>query len=654
LKVLVDIETRSHADLPAVGAYRYAKDPTTEILMCAVTTATPGDPVYLWVNPKYEDAGVQSDPEALALMEQADLVYAHNAPFEQPVMAATGFQPEIPLAKWRCTMAMARMAGLPESLDKCAKMLELEAQKDARGKALIRLFSLPQDSGTFVEPASRPEEWKEFCEYCRRDVEVEREIYNKLKGMFDFQSINLKTWLFTLRMNEVGIPVNVPALTTAKRIIDEVSRDAIVEFRGLTGLNLTQRDKVRAWLQNESGIRIPDMQADTLAELREMEISRRAKRAVELYIQLSFAAVKKVSTMLDWQCNGRIHGVFKFYGTGTGRWSAGGPQIQNVKKPTPAMRPITREAYAALCDGVTAAEMNAVYGDPIEVIASCIRHFVHIPGVRMLDADYNAIEARIACWLGGEKEALQAYVEGRDRYRAMAAKIFGVPEKQVTSDQRDLGKQAILGLSYGMGMAKFASSCEQRGMTIDSALAERAVKTFRVTHPGIQRVWKVLDGLCQDAVRHKYSQSTVVRFGNNTIPMGVGIEYLPGTTKFYLTITLPSGRKLAYLDPSIMAGELTYWGQLPMAVAFGRIKLYGAKIFENICQAIAADLMSHGAQTAEDEWMQPFALIHDQALAIHSDGVTPDQFASALQSLPPWAAGLPLKAEAKSVPYYAK
>jgi DNA polymerase len=103
-----------------------------------------------------------------------------------------------------------------------------------------------------------------------------------------------------------------------------------------------------------------------------------------------------------------------------------------------------------------------------------------------------------------------------------------------------------------------------------------------------------------------------------------------------------------------MAGELTYWGQLPMAVAFGRIKLYGAKIFENICQAIAADLMSHGAQTAEDEWMQPFALIHDQALAIHSDGVTPDQFASALQSLPPWAAGLPLKAEAKSVPYYAK
>jgi DNA polymerase len=637
-----------------VGAYRYANDPTTEILMCAVTALGVGsEPVYLWVNPKFANAGVRSDPEALQYLEAADEIYAHNAPFEQPVMEATGFEPRIPLHKWRCTMAMARMAGLPESLEKCAKMLELDVQKDARGKGLIRLFSLPQENGEFVDPASEPEEWKNFADYCRRDVQVEREIYTQLKGMFDFDAGNLDTWLFTMRMNEIGIPVNVPALSTAKRIIDEVSRSALAEFRELTGLNLTQRDKVRLWLQRESGTKVPDMQAETLGELSQTMVNPKAKRAIQLYIQLSFAAVKKVDTMLDWVCpDGRIHGVFKFYGTGTGRWSAGGPQIQNVKKATPTMRRLTPDAYRALCDGITAEEMNAVYGEPIEVIASCIRHFIHVPGSRMLDADYNAIEARIACWLGGETEALQDYVLGRDRYRAMAAKIFSVPENRVTSDQRDLGKQAILGLSYGMGMAKFSLSCEQRGITIDPALSEKAVKTFREAHRGIWKTWSTFDSLCRDALTN--NMGTTIRLGKHGIRMAFKIQWLQGTKKKYLTITLPSGRKLAYLDPAIENGEITYWGQLPMSVAFGRIKLYGAKIFENVCQAIAADLMAHGARTAEAERMTPFALIHDQALAIHSDGVTPQQFASALQSLPPWAQGLPLKAEAKSVAYYAK
>ena len=218
----------------------------------------------------------------------------------------------------------------------------------------------------------------------------------------------------------------------------------------------------------------------------------------------------------------------------------------------------------------------------------------------MLDADYNAIEARIACWLGGETEALQDYVLGRDRYRAMAAKIFSVPENRVTSDQRDLGKQAILGLSYGMGMAKFSLSCEQRGITIDPALSEKAVKTFREAHRGIWKTWSTFDSLCRDALTN--NMGTTIRLGKHGIRMAFKIQWLQGTKKKYLTITLPSGRKLAYLDPAIENGEITYWGQLPMSVAFGRIKLYGAKIFENVCQAIAADLMAHGARTAEAEF----------------------------------------------------
>ena len=143
--------------------------------------------------------------------------------------------------------------------------------------------------------------------------------------------------------------------------------------------------------------------------------------------------------------------------------------------------------------------------------------------------------------------------------------------------------------------------------------------------------------------------------------VAVSTNFVAGNGVQYVQVELPSGRKLNYRSPMLQAEpgspgrqQFTYYGQIPMSQQWGQIKLYGAKLFENICQAVAADLMSYGAQKAEERWMAPFALIHDQALAIQQEGQTADQFAAALQELPPWAAGLPLKAEAKSVNYYSK
>jgi hypothetical protein len=353
----------------------------------------------------------------------------------------------------------------------------------------------------------------------------------------------------------------------------------------------------------------------------------------------------------------RMRGVFKFHGTGTGRWSAGGPQIQNAKKATPAMRPVTKEAYAAICRGASAKEIDAVYGNPVEVISSCIRHFVHKPDARMLDADYNAIEARIACWLCDDKEALDEYRKGVDRYRRMAALIFSVAESAVTPDQRDLGKQAILGLSYGMGAEKFRTSCQLKGIEISEELAERAKVAFRTKHSRMTQMWSELDYALGEATKNFIA---TIRVGSKP-QIIVTSDWLSANGVKYVRVELPSGRKLSYRLPTIQADpgfpgrqQFTYYGQIPMSQQWGQIKLYGAKLFENICQAVAADLMSYGAQKAEDRWMAPFGLIHDQALAIQLEGQTADQFAAALQELPPWAAGLPLKAEAKSVDYYSK
>lgn len=646
--VFVDIETRSRADLPEVGAYRYGCDPSTEVMMMAVTTGQPAAPIHLWVNPLFDGvAGITSDPKALELLSEATEVYAHNANFELAVLQGVGFEPWISLDRWRCTAAMARMAGLPASLEKCAEKLDLVARKDSRGKGLIRLFSIPQADGTFAAPADHPDKWAEFVAYCRQDVEVERQIKLRLEKGFTMAGITLAGWQFTLRLNQTGIPVNVTALKNAKRIVDEVTHAAREEFQLLTGVSITQREKVRQWL-NERGAGLNDMRSETLAGFS-MGDNPTVSRAVDLYRQLSFAAVRKIDTMLNWVMpDGRMRGVFTFYGTNTGRWSAGGPQLQNIKKAGPRLRKVTGPAYEAISNGATAGEIDAVYGDPVEVVASAMRHFVHAPGQLMLDADYNAIEARIACWICGEKGALADYATGKDRYRVMAAKIFDVPEHAVTGDQRDLGKQAILGLAYGMGAEKFRTSCEARGMHVSADLAIRTTRAFRSAHPRIANMWKQLDNSMREVMARAHTR--FVEVGAH-----VAMRVYINAGKLYLYVRLPSGRTLAYPEPEFKGGNFSYGGVLPMSTQWGRINLYGAKLFENICQAVAADLMLHGAINAEDKWMLPVALIHDQALAIQMDeSQTPKLFADALSQLPSWATGLPLKAEAKLTKYYTK
>ena len=646
MNVYLDFETRSRADLPTVGAYRYACDPSTEVLMAAVTAEGEDSPVHLWVNPKYETEGMVSDPKALELLSKADLVYAHNAPFEHAIVWGTKFA-DIRIDQWRCTAAMARMAGLPDSLSKCAEALGLPEMKDAKGKALIRLFCiLDPETTSFAEPKENVDRWQRFGQYCRQDVVVEKAIHQQLVKSFDLTDANLADFQFTLRMNLVGIPVNSEALDAADDMVYTVSTKAKKEFRSLTGFTITQRAKVMEWLKF-NGVVLDNMQAATIEALPRDGLNPKAKRGLELYSQLNYAAIKKIASMRAWVCTDqRMRGVFKYYGAGTGRWSAGGPQIQNAKKATYAMRPVTEAAYNYLCNGGTPEGIEAVYGECLEVLASSIRHFVHAEHP-LLDADYNAIEARIACWVSGEEQALKDYARGADRYRTMAAKIYGVSEERVTPDQRALGKVAILGLGYGMGAEKFHSSCRDLyGINIDLTMAEQAKVTFRSQHPRLTALWYNLDRNIRAAIGNPkvvYAPCSYLKLWT---------EWTAGM--LYLRVQLPSGRKLAYPSPLIENGDITYWGAVLATTQWGRVKMYGAKMFENICQAIAADIMAHGAINAESKGMMPFALIHDQALAVQDSGQSPESFAQALSQVPSWATGLPLKVEAKVAPYYSK
>lgn len=663
----VDYESFSEAELSDVGAYRYAEDASTEILMLAI--AKGDEEPMLWIAPRWRDAvpalhDIESEGLIAELRDDPEaLVYAHNAQFERAMTmfcdSPIAFMRERP-KQWRCTAAMARRAAVPDSLEKCGEYLDLAAKKDSRGKALIRKFSILQTAGKRkgerILPTDEPEAFKEFGQYCLQDVRTEQAIHKALAPFELKGPAVLDTFLLDIHLNDRGIPVNLPALRNARVIVDELMADRGAQFRALTGLEPTQREAVKGWLAAK-GVALEDMQGDTLAEkIAELEQAERyddplperadALKCLRLYSELRFAAVKKVHTMLDCaNADGRVRGTLLYHGAGTGRWSGKGMQPQNFKKPTIKH---LKGAFEMLEKGCTAEDLDLLYGPPLEVISSCIRNFI----TATLDADYASIEARILPWVAGQEDALERFRKGEDSYKAMAGVIYNKKPQDVTPDERQLGKAAILGAGYGMGASKFQATCEQWGIPITSELAQRAIDSFRALHGKVKQFWYDCDNAAQRACAQtgrSFSAGGFVCFQARIV-----------AGKKFLFCRLPSGREIAYADPKLENDPqfdretVTYHGQVPGKAFWGRIKMYGGKWVENIVQGIAADIMAHGAGNVVRAGYDAFTLIHDQLLASYKPGQTVEEFVDLLTALPPWASGLPLKAEGKRCPYYAK
>lgn len=720
----LDYEGRSRADLPSVGAHRYAIDPSTEVLMAGVSRD--GDPrVFLWINPKFRTPDeLGENEEAERILAEADTIYAHNAPFEQAMTwgtlqrrAVSPFKAEPPIEKWRCSAAVARKAGLPHSLDKLCAVLNVKDSKDRAGKALIQWFCIPdEDTGQFREPRDHPEKWAAFCAYCRQDVRAETECGAKLKA-FELTGDALATFQFDLRMNQRGIPINLGAAQNAQKIIDEVQGGVREEFRRLTGYNVTQRAKVLAWFNDTLKLDLPNTQAETIeAKIADLEMTLQedglmgaadpeqleAQRILKMYQSVSYAAVKKIRTMLDCICpDGRIRGTFMYYGAiRTGRWSGKLLQPQNFRKVDEEFKDIVGPAYRAICAGIGAHLLDQLYGPPLEVIANLIRSFIHHEH-ELLDGDYNAIEGRFGCWIAGQNDILEDWRNGKDLYKRAVAFVEGIDENNVTKTQRGFGKVVELACQFGLGTEGFMRTCDAWGIPCDEGKAKKAVhEYYRPTHPKIVARWYQHDSWIRDAIAYPTTQQ-----GPWICRKVAGM--------MYLLLKLPSGRSLAYPDPQInkrkatrkevaqmladhlsedrlalvlkqhsaegalelwaeqaygVEGlglmlvkrftakrflEITFWGNIQGAT-WGRQKLHGALAFENEVQATAGDFMAYGAIQAERLGMPPFMLVHDQGVALRDRGQTADQFAAALASLPPWAKGFPMKVEAKVTEFFTK
>lgn len=727
----LDFETRSHADLKKVGAFRYANDPSTEIL-CVASSKDDEEPV-IWTCTGPVEYGNAEQGKALKLIREISsnpeaLVYAHNASFEIAISDAlwqkTFGCPPPRHDQWRCTMAMARRAALPASLDKCSQALGLTQKKDARGSSLIRKFCVPAKSGDFLNPEDDPDAFKDLCDYCVQDVRVEKAIHKKLHA-FELKGLHLSVFQLTLDINTRGIPVNLDALQKAQKIIDAETERLTTEFQRITGLLPTQTAKVLAWLKSV-GYEGDNLRAETLEEAlddEEFDAFTPYGAALSLKKQISYASLKKVAAMIA--CAGphdnRVRGTLNDYGAGTGRWSASLIQPQNFKKPSKHLEKLTEGIYRDIIAGADAAYLSLVYGPPLECISSCIRHFIHdyqqcdfcggapypssgLPcpecdgiGGReapFLDADYSAIEARIIAWQAQEEWRLEVFRTHGKIYEASAAQVFDITLEELAEYKEANGhhhplrkKGQLLELALGYGGGKGA--LDKMGAAKAGLLKEEfkpLIDAWRERSPGIVNLWREGENAAKQAVKNPGAR----------YPFGVGCEMFTASTAGMerLFMRLPSGRRISYPQPKLekqlrwttvnkVTGEevahgilnptveevqkakakdpkarisdaLTYWGQIPMKAVWGRISLYGGKIAENLCQAIAADVMAIGADNAKQAGYEICMLVHDQAIAHLKPGQNIDDFIRHLTNMPEWANGLPLSAAGGIVPFYRK
>ena len=668
----IDLETYSECNLKKLGPYKYAEHPSTEILCACISD---GVKYLIWVNPKY---GI-SEPGAQEMLRKAatkgSITSAFNTPFEFAVLKylakkTFGFEFE---CEWRDTAAIARAAGLPWNLKDLALTLGT-TQKDEVGERLINLLCKPTAKGRIL-PTSVTDEFQSLCEYCKQDVRAESAIADKLVT-FEFKGEMAEAFQYDFRLNSTGLPINLSALKNAQRMIEEthmtvgvafteLTKRAIIELHGDTGdvdgYKASQRDKVLKLLV-EMGLEISNLQAETIKEFLEddtvVERFPLACDILDLYSQLSHAAAKKVLTMMDCaNLDNRVRGGFLFYGAGTGRYSGQRVQPQNFKKPSFKDGDL---AYKLICNN-DMESLQVLYGHPIAAIASVIRNFIHSPSGDLVVADYAAIECRVLAWIAGQSDILDIFTSGGDVYKYMASKIYGKSPDSITDDERQLGKQAVLGCGYNMGWEKFKATCAKYKIYISDDLAKTVVDTYRQTNNMIVQMWREIDSTVFSVIVDGLPRT--VRGMRFSKAIEAGIEYL--------FITLPSGRRLAYPKPAIelvtrfgqSRESITYWGRDSFTKRWTRIVTYGGKIVENIVQAIAADLMLHGALVCERNGFKAFALVHDELVAEHTGHPLMKHkkgymycpaLEASMEDLPAWAFGLPLKAESKVMPYYRK
>ena len=636
----IDIESYSDVDLSKCGVYKYASSPAFEILLFGY--AVDGGDV------RVVDlaCGEQIPDEIISALSDASVTkWAFNAMFERVCLSnflGEWLEPE----GWHCTMVWAATLGLPLSLESAGAALGLEKQKLTEGKDLIRYFCVPckptKANGGRTRNRSEhdPGKWERFKAYNLRDVETEMQIQKRLSN-FPVPDAIWEEYHLDQEINDRGIGVDMELVRQAIAI-DTRSRErltaAMQELTELENPNSVQQ--MKQWLADHG------LETDTLGKKAVAELVKTApeplREVLSLRQQLAKSSVKKYTAMENAVCaDSRAHGMFQFYGANrTGRFSGRLIQLQNL--PQNHMGDLA-EARALVRSGNYEA-LSMLYEDIPDTLSQLIRTaFVPQNGRKFIVADFSAIEARVIAWFAGERWRLKVFEDGGDIYCASASQMFHVPVEKhgINGHLRQKGKIAELALGYGgsVGALKSMGALE---MGLAEEELQPLVDAWRGSNPMITQFWWDVDRAVKDCIRQRVPTET----------HGLRFDYRSAM----LFITLPSGRRLAYVKPRI--GENQFGGESVTYMGVGgtkkweRLESYGPKFVENIVQGTARDILCYAMQTLKN--CSIVAHVHDEIIIEADRRISVTAVCEQMGRTPPWAKGLKLRADGYECEFYQK
>lgn len=651
----IDIETKSSVDIGKAGAYKYAQSEDFEILLFA----------YQLDDSKVEIVDLVQGEKIPAVIVDAlsnpfVIKHAYNAAFEWYCLNRAGYK--TPIDQWRCTMMHGLYCGYTAGLEATGKAIGLpqDKQKLTTGKALIKYFCVPckptKSNGgrTWNLPKHAPEKWELFKDYCKQDVVTEREILKRL-NQFPVPEEEEKLWQMDIMMNAFGVRVDT-SLIEGALYIDEISTQKLTEEAiQLTGLqNPNSTSQLMEWLEAETGEQVANLQKETVAELLNRGYPEKVRRALSIRQQLGKTSIKKYVTMDNAKGEGdRVRGLTQFYGANrTGRWAGRLVQLQNLprnylKTLDYARKTVRSKNYDRL---------HILYGNVPDTLSQLIRTaFIPSEGNKFVVADFSAIEARVIAWLAGEQWVNEVFATHGRIYEATASQMFNVPIERITKGNpeyslRQKGKVATLALGYQGGTsALIAMGALNMGLT-EEELPD-IVSRWRQANPRIKDLWYAVEQAALTAMTTASEQAI------RGLIFRLEGDLIYGQT--FLTVQLPSGRKLFYPKPFLKENQfgkmaIHYYTVGQQTRKWEVTSTYGGKMTENIVQAIARDCLAETLRRIDRLGLQVVFHVHDEVIIDAPMDVTVEQICNLMAEPIPWAPGLILKGAGFESKYYMK
>lgn len=633
--VVLDFETKSEVDLPNCGVRVYAEDPSTDILVMGyMDDEEEGKPVHQWFPgmPLPDFTGKK--------------LYAFNASFEYEiwnhVMVKKYGAPFLPIDRWEDIKALCARYGLPQNLDKACEVLKTKYAKLHTGTALIKKFCIPP----FARTSGK--DWQDFLTYNIYDVKSEYEVIKSLpsdklsaseRAIFDLN------WEINLR----GIPV---AADEAHRIYEVIvtyldeHNQLLPDLTGGCVTKVTQTKRIKDWL-NSRGIPVDNIRAETVQELLEQYDGNTKYddviQVLELRAATGLSSIGKYKRIMGMESDGRMYYNSNYHGAHTGRITGSGFQLLNLPRASVAD---PEAEVRAFLDG------SIVEHNPVLSGRALVRSMIKArPGYKITVADYASIEYILEMWLAGETDAVKRFANGQDQYKLLATLMYHVDYDEVSKNQRQMGKMGILGCGYGLGAQGFIRYADQWGVELSLEEARHVVDSYRQKYPRVVQLWYELQNSAIAAILAPGSTHTAFKTKFKAVKDRVGTRWL--------AMTLVSGRTMYYRNPRIVDGkygpQVVTEGMNQKTKQWGLKEMTPGKWAENVIQALGRDLLYYGKFKLREAGYQLIGSVYDEVLSEdHEDFGSVEEFEKLMASVPPWAEGLPLRAEGYESPRYKK